>query len=150
MRSALSLVSVGCLPSDGQSWVRQCGSSSWTPQSEYFATWLPVPCTSTDGCFIEVSDTTLAKDTIDSWVLQPGGVDTLTDVTPTFANTGWLPQYFVLDSGVTSLARVRNGPLQNDVDPASRMANLVARQRAIRRFRAARVPIRAKRPPPVA
>ena len=133
--------------SEGQSWVRQCGSSSWISQSEYFATWLPVPCTSTDGCLIEVSDTSLAKDTIDSWILRPGGVDTLADVTPTYANTGWLPPYFVLDSGVASLARVRKGPWQSDVGLASRAASLVARQRAIRRFRAARIRMQAKRPP---
>jgi hypothetical protein len=120
----------------GQSWVRQCGSSSWTQQSNYFVSWLPVPCTATDACLIIASDTSLAKDTTDSWLLQPAVVDTLLDVTPTDLNTGWLPQYFVLDSGVASLARVRDGPRQSDFGAAARLPWLVARQRALRRFHA--------------
>ncbi len=133
--------------SDGQSWVRQCGSSLWTSQSDYVVTWFPMPCTSTNACFIDVSDTIAAKDTIDSWILQPGGVDTLADVTPTYVNTGWLPQFFVLDSGATSLGRVRNGPWQSRPIAAASLAGVTAYQSRLRRYREAQTRARRQRPP---
>jgi hypothetical protein len=130
---------------DGQSWVRQCGASSWTQQSNYFVSWLPVPCTSTDACLIDAGDTNLAKDTTDSWLLRPGGVDTLADVTPTYLNTGWLPQYFLLDSGVTSLAQVSNALQRTRPIAVGNLVRATAYQNALRRFREAQMRARRQR-----
>lgn len=128
----------------GQSWVRQCASAAWNAQSGDFVSWLPVPCTSTDECLVIVSDTSLAKDTIDSWLVRPGGADTLADMTPTYLNTGWLPPYFVLDSGVASLARVKNEAWRSRPIAAGRVG-LSAYQSALHRFRAAQMQARRQR-----
>lgn len=125
----------------GESWVRQCATMAWTTQSGYFGGPDPTPCTPADSCFVLLTDTTLSQDTTDSWLFEVTSEDSLVDETPTFLNSGWLPAYFLRDSGATSLARVRGvrlPPASSIAAPRSRLLALREARRASRMARALR------------
>lgn len=127
----------------GQSWVRQCSSTTWAAQSGYLGSSEPTPCTPADFCIISLLDTALSQDTTDSWFFMVGGEDSLVDETPTFINSGWLPAYFLRDSGATSLARIRGVRPPPASTIVRRQSPLVAFREARRANRMAR----AFRPP---
>jgi hypothetical protein len=85
---------------------RPCGSSSWNTDSTYFADPLPYPCTPADNCFMLLDDTVLTDTTL--WFLSVATEDSLVVDTLLGTPSGFVPSYFLRDSGATTLARIRN------------------------------------------
>ncbi len=84
---------------------RSCASSTWSPDSTYFTSPLPYPCTPANNCIVFLLDTVLSA--TDTWFLGVATDDSLADDTQLTSQSGWTPPYFLRDSGATSLARVR-------------------------------------------
>jgi len=67
---------------------------------------VPYPCTPADGCDMLLIDTALAA--TDTWFLGVATDDSLVVNTLLTKQSGFVPPYFLRDSGATSLARVRH------------------------------------------
>lgn len=116
---------------------RQCGSTSWSPDSTYLSDWSPYPCTPADGCYAILFDTMSTAS--DLWVLQVATDDSLVVDTAT-AQPSFTPAYFLRDSGVTSLARVRaHTAIPGEPLKRAALVRLARRAAAYRRSIVARV-----------
>jgi hypothetical protein len=86
---------------------RPCASSKWSPDSTYFTSPLPYPCTPANNCIVFLLDTALSA--TDTWFLGVATDDSLVDDTQLTSQSSWTPPYFLRDSGAMSLASVRGG-----------------------------------------